>query len=114
MSLKPTPGVGKSCTSRIFVRRSIALTDCASLSTFAPEEQVRELLRELGELLQVVSACARAARCLRERSAGRDQLLEQRRLAVGGRAEGAQVARVDAEPRELRAGGGDVGVRLSE
>ena len=70
------------------------------------------------------SSCASSVSACRSLSAGRaalgvaraqrrrDELLEQRRLAVGRRPERAQVPRVDAEPRQLRADGRDVGVGL--
>ena len=65
--------------------------------------------RELGERAKIVErrlAPLRVARAQRRR----DELLEQRGLPVGGRAEGAQVARPDPERRELGADRGDLGV----
>ena len=61
-------------------------------SQVAPEEQRRQLARELGELLQVVQPL-RAALVAAGAQRRRDELLEQRRLAAGGGAEGAQVPR---------------------
>ena len=109
MSLNPTPGVGKSATSRIFVRRSSALTP--TLAGRA-RRAARELLRELGraDCRSRSPCCAALGVAGAERR--RDELLEQRRLAVGGRPERAQVPRVDAVARELRADRGDVGVGL--
>src|SRR5436305_51866 len=98
MSLKSTPGVGKSGTSRIFVRRSMLKTRALSLrqvSQVAPEEQRRELAGELCELLQVLQALSPALVASRTQR-GCDELPEQSGLAAGGGAEGAQVPRRDA------------------
>ena len=112
MSLKTMPGFGKSGTSRILPRRSRALIGSATQPHVAPEEELRELLRELGERLQVLEpglAALGVARAERRR----DELLEQRRLPVGGGAERAQVAGVDAEAREPPARRGDLRVALA-
>src|ERR1700751_1719413 len=56
MSLKPTPGSGKSGTSRTHVVRSISVTRARLLdqaADVAAKEQVGELLRALGEALEV-------------------------------------------------------------
>ena len=118
MSLKTIPGFGKSGTSRIAVAqvergaevtRSLPLGEDAQL---APEEEPRELLRGLGERLQVLEpglAPLGVARPQRRR----DELLEQARLAAGRVAERAQVPGVDAVLGELPAGGRDLGVALA-
>ena len=108
MSLKPMPGSGKSGTSRIFDLRSIIRREPAHV---APEEQLGELLRRLPERLEVVDPGAAALRVPRAERR-RDERLEQPRLAVGRRAERAQVPRRDAVARQRLARGGDVGVRL--
>src|SRR5581483_5657871 len=77
----------------------------------APEEEGGELLRQLGERLEVAQP-RRAPLGVPRAERRRHELVEQRRLAVGGRAEGAQVAGVGAVARELRADGGDVDVGL--
>ena len=81
MSLNPTPGVGKSCTSRIFVLRSTRAHSATS--------------RRSRQKSSAVSSCASSPSDWRSRSAGgaplgvpraerrRDDLLEQRDLAVG-------------------------------
>ena len=53
MSLKTIPGFGKSGTSRIFAARSIGHSD-DSVAQRAPEEELRELLCELGEPVEVL------------------------------------------------------------
>src|SRR4051812_34820156 len=54
-SLNPTPGVGKSSTSRIFERRSVTAHSLSQrhLAQVTPEEKRRQLARELRELLHV-------------------------------------------------------------
>src|SRR5207244_13157460 len=109
MSMKTTPFCGKSGTSRTFVFRSTAMSGRDELPQLAPEEELRELLRELGELLEVLHprlAPLRVSRAKRRRDDG----LEEPCLAGRGRPERAQVAGRDAEVREPRAGEGDVGV----
>ena len=117
--MKTIPGFGKSGTSRTRSRRSSAAPELTAaslpfrqLAQLAPEEQLRELLRRVGERLQVFEArlaplgIARAeCRC--------DELLEQAGLAAGRVLEGAEMAGVDPELREPAAGGGDVGVALA-
>src|SRR5919199_3098557 len=112
MSRKTTPFCGKSGTSRTFALRSTAMSGRDEPPQLAPEEELRQLLRELGELLEVLHArlpplgVARAKR-------RRDDRLEQARLAGRRGAEGAQVARRDAELREPRAGDRNVDVALA-
>src|SRR5919205_2663647 len=54
MSRKTTPFCGKSGTSRTFALRSTAMSGRDELPQLAPEEELRQLLRELGELLEVL------------------------------------------------------------
>ena len=54
MSLKPIPGVGKSGTSRIFDFRSTRWLAARDPAQVAPEEQLRELLRERSEGLEIL------------------------------------------------------------
>ena len=111
MSLKTIPGSGKSATSRTSALQVDGGHWPASLRTFAREEELGQLLRGLGERLQVLDpgpAPFRVPRAERRR----DDRLEQRRLAVGRGAERAQVARRDPEARERVAGDRDVDVRL--
>src|SRR5581483_2443169 len=77
----------------------------------AGEEELRELGRALAHRLEVLQTGAAAlGRPRAER--GRDERLEQAGLAVGRRAERAQVARRDPEARERLARLGDLGVRV--
>src|ERR671937_2033284 len=91
MSRKTTPFCGKSGTSRTLVLRSTAMSGRDELPQLAPEEELRELLRQLGELLEILHAglptfgVARAQR-------RRDDGVQQARLPGRGGAEGAQVA----------------------
>jgi len=72
---------------------------------------LRELLRRIGQRLQVVKPrlaplgiAGAECRC--------DELLEQAGLATRRVLEGAEMAGVDPELRQAPAGGGDVGVAL--
>ena len=110
MSLKTMPGCGKSGTSRILAFRSSTPTSLpASVPEIAPEEQLRELLGQLGQGLQLLDGRLPALRVARAER-GRHELLEQPGLSVGGGAEGAQMPCRDAEARELRTGDRDVHV----
>src|SRR5215470_15400498 len=114
MSLKPTPGSGKSGTSRTRVLRSIAATGARLLdqaADVAAKEQVGELPGALREALQIVDG-GLAPLGVARAQCGRDHGLEQPALAIRRRAEGAQVPGVDPEPREGLAGGRDVDVAL--
>src|SRR5690242_15439464 len=114
MSLKPTPGSGKSGTSRTRVVRSIPATGRRLIdqaADIAAQQQVRELFGALREPLEVTDSFLAALGVPRAQRRC-DHGLEQAALAVGCRAEGAQVARVDPEPREGFAGGGDVRLAL--
>src|SRR2546423_8960470 len=113
MSLKPIPGSGKSGTSRTRVFRSIAVTRslAGEPTDVAREEELGQLVRGLGERLEILEARAPALGVPRAER-GRDERLEQPRLPVGGGAERTQVARGDSEARERLARLRDVGVRL--
>src|ERR671934_3551 len=112
MSRKTTPFCGKSGTSRTFALRSTAMSGGDELPQLAPEEELRKLLRELCELLEVLHArlpplgVAGAQR-------RRDDGFQQAGLPGRGGAERAQVAGRDAELREPRAGDRDVDVALA-
>jgi hypothetical protein len=75
----------------------------------APEEQLRELLGQLGQRLKLLY---RRLPAFRVAGAERrcNHLLEQAGFPVGGRAERTQVPGRDAEARELGAGDRDVHV----
>ena len=86
MSLKPTPGLGKSGTSRIFVLQ----VDGGSAYEPTCRSASRQKRRCESSCASSASACrSRSPGCrrsaLRARSAGATTLLEQRRLAVGRR-----------------------------
>src|SRR5436853_2578459 len=112
MSRKTTPFCGKSGTSRTLALRSTAMSGRHQVPQLAPEEELRQLLRELGELLEVLHPRLPPLRVARAQG-GRDDRLEQAGLAARGGAEGAQVARRDAELREPRARDRDVDVALA-
>ena len=76
------------------------------------EEEMRQLLCDARERLEVVERVLAALRVARA-EAGRDELLDERRLPSGRGEERAQMPRVDAEPREAGARGGDVGLALA-
>ena len=78
----------------------------------APEQALRQLLRELAERLQVARALLPPLGVPRAER-GRDRRLEQARLAVDGRAERAQVAGRDAEAGEPAADRRDLGIALA-
>jgi hypothetical protein len=113
MSLKPTPGSGKSGTSRTRVVRSMATRGrlVHQSADVAAEEQVRKLLGALREVLQIAEGRLPPL-CIPRPQRGRDHCLEQPTLAIGGRAEGAEVACADSESRERLARRGDVRVAL--
>ena len=73
---------------------------------------LRELCRDPGERLEVLERRTPPLR-VAGAEAGRDELLQQRRLAPCGGPEGPQVARVEAVAREASAGGGDLDVALA-
>ena len=71
------------------------------LAQLAPEEELRQLLRELAERLEVREP-GRAPLGVARAQRRRDELLEQRRLAVGGGPE--RRAGAAARSRSARAG----------
>src|SRR2546423_8627400 len=79
------------------------------LAEVAPEEQLRELLCDLGEGLELLDAGLAALGVARAQR-GRDELVQQPGLAVGRRAERAQMAGGQPVARELGARDGDVDV----
>ena len=113
-SLKTTPSVGKSGTSLIRSRRSSVVVTTSSPPSLqvADEQEVRELLGDSRERLQVVERVLAPLGVARAQ-AGRDELLDERRLAPRCRQDSAQVTRVDAEARESRAGRDDVRLALA-
>src|SRR6266545_4519562 len=110
-SLKPTPGCGQSGTSRIFAFRSMVGSLRDEAADAAPEETLRELLRQPGEGLEVLHPLPAPLGVARA-ECRRDDRLEQAILPVGRGAEGAEVPRRDPEAREAAADGRDVGVGL--
>src|SRR5439155_8830024 len=77
----------------------------------APEQPLREVLRELAEHLQLHRSLLTPLRVPRAQSRC-DERLEQIGLPVGGRAELSQVPRREPETRQLAARRRDVCVRL--
>ena len=73
---------------------------------------MRELLRDARERFEVVERSLSALGIARAES-WRDELLDERRLAPGGRQDRAQMPRIDAEAREPRRGRGDVGLAFA-
>src|SRR3954447_15935373 len=103
MSLKPIPGCGKSGISRTRARRSTAtaarrLAD--DLAQVPDEQQVLQVRRHRGEVLERLDRLLAALGVARAQRRGED-LLQQRRLAVGRGPERAQVAPADAVAGEL-------------
>src|SRR6266545_2216541 len=113
MSRKMTPFWGQSGTSRILALSSSTpirgVLGGSEAPQRPPQEELRELLRELGEGLEVLQ-CRLTALGFPRAERRPDELLEEQGLAVGRGAERSQVARADAEGRETGAGRGDLGV----
>src|SRR6266511_3925732 len=113
MSRKITPFWGQSGTSRILALSSSTpirgVLGGSEAPQRPPQEELRELLRELGEGLEVLQ-CRLTALGFPRAERRPDELLEEQGLAVGRGAERSQVARADAEGRETGAGRGDLGV----
>ena len=93
-------------------RGHVATLPLGEESQLTPEEEPRELLRRLGERLQVLEAGLAPLGVARSER-GRDELLEQARLAPGRVAEGPQMPRVDPVLGELPAGGRDLRVAFA-
>src|SRR3954454_8004151 len=105
MSLKTIPGLGKPGMSRTSARRVAATGALASASAndpaqIADEEQVLEVRRHRGEVLERLDRLLAALGVARAQRRGED-LLQQRRLAVGRGAERPQGAPADAVAGEL-------------
>src|SRR4051812_6682981 len=103
MSLKPIPGCGKSGISRTRARRSTAtaarrLPD--DLAQVPDQQQVLEVRRHRGEVLERLDRLLAALGVARAQGR-REDLLQQRRLAVGRGPERTQVASADAVAGEL-------------
>src|SRR5579884_11777 len=106
MSLKPTPGSGKSGTSRTRVVRSIPAMRARLLdevADVAPQKQVCELLRVLRESLQVRDGGLPSLGAARAQG-GCDHGFEEAALPIGRGAERPQVPGADPEARERLAG----------
>ena len=110
--MKTIPGFGKSGTSRIRSVRSRLPSALRESAELAPEEQPRELLRGLGERLEVVEPGLAALGVARAQGR-RDELLEQARLPPCRVAEGAEVPCVDPVAGEPPARRCDLGVALA-
>src|SRR3954447_12621240 len=81
------------------------------LAQVADEQQVLEVRRDGGEVLERLNRLLPALRVPRPQGGGED-LLQERRLAVGRRPERAQVAPADAVAGELRDGADDLALGL--
>src|SRR4051794_5760657 len=117
MSLKTPPAVGKSAMSRMRAARSTVIARLAGsagdLAQVADEQQVLEVRRDGREVLQRLERLLAPVGVARAQRRGED-LLEQRGLAVGRGAEGAQVATADAVAGELGDGADDLALGLVE
>src|SRR4051794_19885542 len=112
MSLKTMPGFGKSGMSRTKLPRSTATRVLADdLAEVADEQQVLEVRRHGGQVLQRLDGLLAPLDVARAQRRGQD-LLQQRRLAVGARAERPQVAPADAVARQLGDGADDLALGL--
>src|ERR671926_1752765 len=78
----------------------MAAISAGDVAQVPDEQQVLEVGRDRGEVLERLDRLLATVRVARAERRGED-LLEQRRLAVGRGAEHAQVAAADAEAREL-------------
>src|SRR4051794_13283750 len=127
MSRKRIPGFGKSGMSRTKAARSV-LTSRATfawkqsarsslssgdLAQVPDEQQVLEVAGDRGQVLQRPDRLLAALGIARAQRRGED-LLQQRGLAVGRRAEDAQVAPADAVARELGDRAHDLALGLVE
>src|SRR3954465_9260043 len=113
MSLKTMPGFGKSGMSRTSASRSTAMAGLSGddLAQVADEEQVLEVRGEGGGVLERLDGLLAALGVARAQGRGED-LLQQRGLAVGAGAEGAQVAPADAVAGQLGDGAHDLALGL--
>ena len=78
----------------------------------ANEEQVRELLRDARQPLEIIERVLPALGIARAQARS-DELLDERRLPTGSGEECPEVSRVDAEARQPRTGGSDVRLVLA-
>ena len=110
MSLKTIPGSGKSGTSRILAFEVVDSHQWPA--TCRRSRQKSSCESSCASSARVCSCWTAASRrsAFRERSAGATSCSSRPGLAVGRRAERAQVARRDPEARELRAGDRDLDV----
>src|SRR3954469_13440486 len=108
MSRKRMPGRGKSGMSRTKAARS-----AGNLSEIPDEQQVLEVRGHRGEVLERLDGLLAPLGIPRAQRRGKD-LLQQRRLAVGRRAEDAQVAPAHAVARQLGDGADDLALGLVE
>src|SRR4051794_25744767 len=133
MSLKTIPGLGKSGMSRTNSARSTALMSCPcrdvrageparpsllgpssdDLAQVADQQQVLEVRRDRREVLERLDGLLAALGVPRAQRR-REDLLEQRGLAVGAGAEDAQVAPADAVAGQLGDGADDLALGLVE
>src|SRR5712692_1880202 len=101
MSLKTIPGLGKSGMSRMYCLRSKSTSDSArNLPQIPNEQQVLQMGRHGHEILEGLYCLLALLRVAGAQGRGED-LLKQCRLAVGRRAEHAQIAAADAVARQL-------------
>src|SRR3954454_2812298 len=108
MSRKRMPGRGKSGMSRTKAARS-----AGNLSEIPDEQQVLEVAGHRGEVLQRLDGLL-AALGITGAQRGREDLLEQGGLAIGRRAEDAQVAPADAVAGQLGDRADDLALGLVE
>src|SRR3954469_7549897 len=113
MSLNPIPGCGKSGISRTRARRSAATATGSAddLAQVPDEQEVLEVRRDGREVLERLDRLLAALGVARAQRRGED-LLQQRRLAVGRGPECAQVAPADAVAGELGDRADDLALRL--
>src|SRR4051812_805908 len=113
MSLNTMPGFGKSGMSRTSASRSTAMAGLSGddLAQVADEEQVLEVRGHGGQVLERLDGLLAALGVARAQGRGED-LLQQRGLAGGAGAEGAQVATADAVAGQLGHGADDLALGL--
>src|SRR5919109_2483037 len=99
MSLNTMPGLGKSGMSRTCSRRSTP-TSARDLAQVPDQQQVLEVAGDRGQVLQCLDRLLALVGIARAQRRAED-LLEQRRLAVGRGAEHPQVASAHAVAGQL-------------
>src|SRR4051794_37287168 len=110
MSRNRMPGLGKSGMSRMYDPRS-TLSSARDFPQVADQQQVLEMGGDGREVLQRLDGLLAALGVARAQGRG-DDLLQQRGLAVGAGAEGAQVAPADAVAGQLGDGAHDLALGL--